>query len=318
MLRNGDSKLEISFLLLNNNKQVIHFFLSHPSVYQQLFIKAPQIGLPFEEIISPKHNVYLSYLIKKSINDQSLIVDSIVNDNLNTLLFFIPVAINEDLVYTVFTAVEGVPNTHTSYHNSSYAKFTSHVLRSPISNLIALSDPKNHNSLNLYTDLKVKELLNTIYGQATKLNDIVSTLNVINSFNEEEVQSYPVLSSPDVSSIMMVDDDAIANKLHQHLLKKLLKQTNVVAFDYAEDALACLEHKHFDLIFLDINMPHVNGWMFLDKMMKMDVKTNVVMVTSSKDPQERQKAMTYDVVKAFVSKPLSSDTIKAIFNINTP
>jgi CheY-like chemotaxis protein len=71
------------------------------------------------------------------------------------------------------------------------------------------------------------------------------------------------------------------------------------------------------LILLDINMPVLNGWEFLDSVQSKQFANNlfVVIVTSSVDSSDKQKAKTYPQVIGFLEKPLRAESCDFIKNI---
>jgi CheY-like chemotaxis protein len=282
------------------------------------FQKKPRTGLLLEEFISHEHSAHVAHLLEKCFNHSSIIVDSYrINSSENAILIFIPIIINDNSTYTVFTIVSGIESNDQPALLSDVTRFTSHALRSPISNLLTLSDVRNHHMLGQLGDLKIEELLNSIYSQAIKLNEIVITLNAINKYREHQHTDEYALVNKNIKNIMLVDDDAIVNQIHKQILNLVLKDTTVKAFEYPADALAYIDNNLPDLILLDINMPKINGWLFLDMLTDKAVKTDVIMVSSSKDPDERNRALAYLSVKGFVSKPLTIDKVKIIFNIET-
>ncbi len=66
-----------------------------------------------------------------------------------------------------------------------------------------------------------------------------------------------------------------------------------------------------DVILLDINMPILDGWQFLDGIITIKVikKITIFIVTSSIDPRDKEKAKSYSNVKNFVVKPITQDKL---------
>ncbi|TVZ52485.1 response regulator [Dokdonia sp. Hel_I_53] len=68
------------------------------------------------------------------------------------------------------------------------------------------------------------------------------------------------------------------------------------------------------VILLDINMPVLDGWQFLDAIIGIEVikEVTIFVVTSSIDPRDQEKAASYSNVKNFVVKPISQDKLKTL------
>ncbi len=119
--------------------------------------------------------------------------------------------------------------------------------------------------------------------------------------------------------IFLVDDDPINNLINRRLLGKTGIGNDIEEFLSAREALEkikLLSQEGSLLIFLDINMPVLNGWEFLDEYSSLFPNRNdvIVILSSSIDFQDRQKALEYSVVSGFLEKPLSLEKIDFQFS----
>jgi CheY-like chemotaxis protein len=125
-------------------------------------------------------------------------------------------------------------------------------------------------------------------------------------------------------SILLVDDDEINNFISIKLIKKAIEHTAISAClngRFAIEELVEIQ-KHDpsllpDFILLDINMPIMNGWEFLDEYKRLNLdplgKSKIYIISSSVFSNDINKARSYPLVKNFISKPLSVDKIKEMF-----
>lgn len=116
-------------------------------------------------------------------------------------------------------------------------------------------------------------------------------------------------------AVFLVDDDPINNLINRRLLGKMGTWGRIHEFLDGRDALEKikkLDPTHSLLIFLDINMPVMNGWEFLEAYLEIypDRADKIVILSSSIDFQDRQKADEYAIVSGFIEKPLTLDKIK--------
>ena len=127
-----------------------------------------------------------------------------------------------------------------------------------------------------------------------------------------------------INKVYLIDDDEINNFICINILKKIDFSSDVVAFESGSEALEALtsvidgnEQDHIpDVIFLDINMPIMNGWDFLEEYKKIKGKLNkdvsLFMLSSSIYQADVEKSKQYSEVLDFVTKPLNVDVLNDI------
>jgi CheY-like chemotaxis protein len=118
-------------------------------------------------------------------------------------------------------------------------------------------------------------------------------------------------------SIILVDDDPINNLINKRLISKLDIAPKIEEYLEAEKAIEKIRTLDVDqkiFIFLDINMPVMNGWDFLNQYLIefKNRKDKIVVLSSSIDFQDRQRAKEFDCVEGFIEKPLTPEKIKSI------
>ena len=129
--------------------------------------------------------------------------------------------------------------------------------------------------------------------------------------------------------ILLVDDNDADNFYHQMIIEDVGCTKTILAMENPSDALEYIkstdesvENVIPNIIFLDINMPGMNGWEFLDEYEKLDPaqKSNVmvIMLSTSQNPDDKIKAKTaYDILE-FVNKPLTEETLKKLIKKHFP
>ena len=116
--------------------------------------------------------------------------------------------------------------------------------------------------------------------------------------------------------IMLVDDDVTNNIITKKLLLKYDSSFIVQEYKSAADAISALKNNDFkpNLIFLDVNMPDMNGWQFLDKFTTLRISVNIYMLTSSVDVLDIERAKTSPYLQGFISKPLTQMKIQQVLD----
>jgi CheY-like chemotaxis protein len=129
-----------------------------------------------------------------------------------------------------------------------------------------------------------------------------------------------------INCILLVDDDESDNFFHTLTIKEtgICNQVKVVtdgryALDYMLKTLSHENDQEYpipDIIFLDINMPRMSGFDFLDEYIQLDESITsdilIIMLTTSLNPYDMEKAMKYKVVKDYKNKPLTEEMLQEI------
>ncbi|HTJ50186.1 MAG TPA: response regulator [Cyclobacteriaceae bacterium] len=120
-----------------------------------------------------------------------------------------------------------------------------------------------------------------------------------------------------LNCIMLIDDNPDDNFFHERVIKKCDAAENVIIMQSASVALEYLKSKPAispDLIFLDINMPGMNGWEFLNEYNMLDKSLQhqviIIMLTTSENPDDQIKAV--NITTDFKTKPLTKVMLEEI------
>ncbi|MEC4049473.1 response regulator [Flavobacterium sp. SUN046] len=133
-----------------------------------------------------------------------------------------------------------------------------------------------------------------------------------------------------LDKILCIDDDPITLMLCKKVLTKAEFSKEIDFFKNGEEAiqyfdnLKCEKTKELpinppSLIFLDLNMPIMNGWEFLDLFSNKDYfmdfpNTKVIVLSSTIDPKDLNKSKSYPMVIEFLSKPITKEMLEIIKN----
>jgi CheY-like chemotaxis protein len=130
------------------------------------------------------------------------------------------------------------------------------------------------------------------------------------------------MSGKKYRTVMLIDDNEIDNLINQKMIEAAAIAENIYTHTGAKSAIEFLKNMEKmdvadkvlpDIIFLDIDMPLMDGFQFLDEFEKLapatKKKSRIVMLTSSINPQDFSRSKKYPNVKLYLNKPLSHDSI---------
>lgn len=114
----------------------------------------------------------------------------------------------------------------------------------------------------------------------------------------------------------LIDDDHVTNMLNRFYLEEHFPHLQTRLYGKAKLALSdLLESPNYpDFIFLDLNMPEMNGWEFLDALLLPEASSfsfpKIYILSSSLDPSDRLRAAHNPLVSGFLSKPLEAENLQ--------
>lgn len=126
-----------------------------------------------------------------------------------------------------------------------------------------------------------------------------------------------------IKECWIIDDDPIFVYGTKRIMKEVQFSNAVDVYHNGQDALEKLNETLLlkeaipDIILLDLNMPIMNGWEFLDQFMALlktraMEQTQIYVVSSSVDPRDLEKVREYQVVKGYISKPITPNDLETI------
>lgn len=131
-----------------------------------------------------------------------------------------------------------------------------------------------------------------------------------------------------IKKLLIIDDDPLAKRMlsmtidkHQFAEKVSTLPNGKEGIDYFNDLSDQQERDTPDLIFLDIHMPVMNGWGFLEEYTERHEQrfpsVKICILTSSDDPADSERALSYSSVLMFIRKPVSTEEINKLKNHET-
>ena len=196
-----------------------------------------------------------------------------------------------------------------------YAHINSHDLRGPLTTIMSILNVLRSGDTKLD-----REYLDALLKSSDKMDSVIKELNeLLKDVEFEDVvgENYEITQS---LNVMLIDDDPFQNLINSKVVSN--QNSNIVVHDFneAHRALELLINKTMepDFILLDLSMPIMNGWEFLEEMERNQLEIQVHILTSSINPNDFVRAKSFKNVKGFLSKPLKAELVDAILSRYIP
>ena len=131
-------------------------------------------------------------------------------------------------------------------------------------------------------------------------------------------------------NVLVIDDDPVFRLITKKMLEKTGDLFNGFFVENGLEGINFLKRAGEgqqeastlpDIVFLDIEMPIMNGWGFMDEFQKLPSekvnKIHIYTVSSSIAPEDKMRAQSFSQIKGYISKPLTLNILKTIADAHT-
>ena len=123
-----------------------------------------------------------------------------------------------------------------------------------------------------------------------------------------------------LKKVLLIDDDDTVNFISKKLIEKSGLANEIVARNSVLEALDVLKSEAKagtlpELIFVDINMPEMDGWGFIENFSKIDsaiTATKIILLTSLINPADIERSQNIVAISAMKEKPVTIDMLDQI------
>lgn len=323
-LRSVFDNTDVGHMLLDKDFKIVTFNQTLYQGYLEVGNFELKVGLNiYNFILSDRKELFQNYISQVEKNREPLKYDTTYHVEGRVTHFHIsilPIVENDELigycmsVYDITQQKEEEEANQKQIQRLKQLSFiTSHELRHEYATLRGMAHIFE-NQKNLTPELK--ELLRKSQSSfdrmdqsIAKLNDVIGLSNTVSLGGPNKNYS--------LKGILLVDDDPITNFINQKLLSNAFHIESITSADSVDKAIQFLKEKAANtsyLILLDINMPVKDGWDFLQELEDLQNPSPVIILSSSIDPDDREKAQSYPAVINFISKPLNPARVNDFLN----
>jgi signal transduction histidine kinase/CheY-like chemotaxis protein len=134
----------------------------------------------------------------------------------------------------------------------------------------------------------------------------ITILDILEIFQKKELHNYQY------NKYLIIDDDPMNRLVLTTMLKTINKNSEIETANDGIEGLEKLKSSTYDIVFLDKRMPNLDGYGVLEELKKLNISTNIYMLTADGDNETIKKAKKYNI--GYVSKPMTLNTLQSIIN----
>jgi CheY-like chemotaxis protein len=191
---------------------------------------------------------------------------------------------------------------------------TSHELRHEYAKIQSIIQMLDNAQIS---DKERNEMIAASRHSIQVINSTIFKINHKLSFNQTDGYFNFYKKNHQYKKIILIDDDALTNVINKRIIHLVNLNMEVIVFTdiaAAEDFLKTADQSGDYLILLDVNFPFSSGWDFLENYQQFHIQSKVIVLSSSIDTFDRDKARKYPMVVDYITKPLSLEMVKEMLH----
>ena len=119
-----------------------------------------------------------------------------------------------------------------------------------------------------------------------------------------------------MKEVCIIDDDRLQQMINSRMVKKYIEYSTISVYSNAAEVIELIEKDYEpDLIFLDLKMSGMSGFEFLAKLQYINANLDVVVVSSSIDPNDIERSRSFPNVLGYVTKSVTKDKLEKVIDL---
>lgn len=196
-----------------------------------------------------------------------------------------------------------------------FAHINAHDLRAPLTNILSISNLIFHEG-ELLPLQELKSYIRGLDNSAKQMDGVIRKLNsVLHGYQmDADKEFFGSIAAEIKKQVVLIDDDPVQNLINKKVISNHYPNYEIIDYTNAEKALEDIKHRKIspDVVFLDLNMPFMDGWEFLEALKGLQAEFEVQILTSSIDQNDYEKARLNPKVSGINSKPLQKGLLDAM------